>query len=203
MLEPSVLRDDVHILLGGGIGAGKSAAGRRFRILGATVAAADRIGHSVLEPGGTIAEAVAERWPPVVVGGTIDRARLAAVVFADSDALAELERMTHPEIIRRIAKLAERHRDLVVEVPVLIGPAGDWTRVLVRAPASLRRERAVARGGTGDDIDRRMERQASSDAWIKWADEIIDNTGTLDELHRRVDALWRRLKAIDDKETTE
>ncbi len=202
MPEPSVLNHDVHILLGGGIGAGKGAAGHRFGMLGATVVEADRIGHALLEPGEAVADDVARRWPSVVVEGTIDRAGLARIVFADPEALAELERMTHPSIMRRIGELAQRPGDLVVEIPVLLAPAGSWTRVLVRAPASVRRERAVARGGIPDDIDRRMERQASPDAWMNWADEIIDNAGTLDELHRQVDALWRRLKTIDTEDTS-
>jgi dephospho-CoA kinase len=202
MPDSRVLNHNLHILLGGGIGAGKGAAGHRFGMLGATVVEADRIGHALLEPGEAVADAVAQRWPGVVVGGTIDRASLARIVFADADALAELERMTHPHIVRRISELAQRHRDLVVEVPVLLAPAGNWTRVLVRAPASVRRARAVARGGIPDDIDRRMARQASRDAWMNWADEIIDNAGTLDELHQQVDALWRRLKTIDTEDTS-
>jgi len=201
MLEPNNAEAGLHILLGGGIGVGKSAASRRFSTLGATVVEADRIGHVLLERGGSAADDVAQRWPEVVVGGSVDRARLAAIVFADPEALAELERMTHPEIIRSIADLAQLHHDLVVEIPVLLEPDGDWTRVLVRAPALLRRARAIERGGTPDDVDRRMASQVSVDAWRAWADEVIDNVGTLDELNRGVDALWRRLKATDGKDT--
>ena len=201
MNEQSVLRDNVHILLGGGIGAGKSAAGRRFAMLGATVVEADRVGHALLEPGSPVADEVAQRWPQASIDDTIDRVRLAAVVFADPDALAELERLTHPHIIRRIGELAETHRSLVVEVPVQIAPRGEWTHILIQAAAPTRRDRAIARGGAPDDVDRRMNRQASSDEWVRWADETIDNTGTLAELNRQVDALWHRLTAIDHEDT--
>lgn len=202
MHEPSVPRNSVHLLLGGGIGAGKSAALRRFAALGATVVESDRLGHALLEPGSQVAEEVARRWPHATVGGAIDRARLAAVVFADPDALAELERFTHPHIIQRIRDLAAANRRLVVEVPVPITLGGGWSNLLIHVPSPTRRDRAIARGGESDDVDRRMEHQASADEWVEWADATIDNTSTLAELNRQVDALWYRLTSIDHEDTS-
>jgi dephospho-CoA kinase len=193
MRESSVVDGTVRILLGGGIGAGKSVAGRRFARLGATVVEADRIGHALLEPGGSAFEAVAERWPEVVIGGFIERGRLAAIVFSDKDSLSELEEITHPEIIRQIHDTAAIAANLVVEVPVMIDLDEEWVSVFVTAPRETRRARALARGGTPSDVDARIDRQPRQAAWMDWADEVIENDGTIEDLNRKVDVLWRRL----------
>ena len=202
MRESSVVDGTVRILLGGGIGAGKSSAGHRFARLGATVVEADRIGHALLEPGGSAYDAVTERWPEVVVGGFIERGRLAAIVFSDKDSLSELEEITHPEIIRQIQDTATVAANLVVEVPVMFDLDEEWVNVLVTAPWETRRARALARSGTPSDVDARMERQPRRAAWMDWADEVIENDGTIEDLNRKVDALWRRLIATQGGATS-
>ena len=97
----------VRIVVVGGIGAGKSTVLARFEELGAMIVETDRIGHDVLEPWGSAFSAVAERWPEVVVDAQIDRSALAAIVFNDADALAELEAISHPAIAREIARRSE------------------------------------------------------------------------------------------------
>jgi dephospho-CoA kinase len=195
MRESSVVDGTMRILLGGGIGAGKGVAGRWFARLGVTVVEADRIGHALLEPDGYAYHAVAERWPEVLVDGIIQRGSLAAIVFLDEYALAELEEITHPEIIRRIREIAATADDVVVELPVPIDLGAEWVKVLVTAHRETRRARALARGGTPSDVDARMERQPRRAAWMDWADEVIENDGTIEDLNRNVDALWRRLIA--------
>lgn len=166
---------------------------------GAVVISADAQGHAVLEAGGEAFEAVAARWPEVMEDGFISRGRLAAIVFADPDALSELESLTHPAIAGRIQRLvaAAGRRPVVLEVPVLAGPVahpdGMWHRVLVVAPAELRRSRSIERGLDPDDVERRMEAQPSAEEQRAWADEIIVNGGSLEALEAEVDALWHRL----------
>jgi len=184
----------VRILLGGGIGAGKSIAGRRFASHGFTVVEADRLGHEVLEPGGAAFDDVATRWPTVLVDGRIERSLLAAIVFSDADLLAELEAITHPHIVSRIGEIGRGLNRLVVEIPVLLDLEGDWTKVYVAAPRSVRRDRAILRGSAPVDVEHRMDRQAAQGAWTAWADEIITNDGTIDDLDRAVDTLWDRLQ---------
>lgn len=195
MNESSVVGGGVRILLGGGMGAGKSLAGRRFALLGFTVVEADRLGHEILEPGGPAFDEVSARWPAVLVEGRIDRATLAGIVFSDADLLVELEGMTHPHIVRRIGEISGRSGRLVVEVPVLLEPEGDWTKVYVAAERSVRRDRAILRGSAPHDVERRMTRQADHESWAAWADEIITNDGTIDGLDRAVDAFWHRLRS--------
>lgn len=184
----------MRILLGGGIGAGKSIAGRRFASHGFTVVEADRLGHEVLEPGGAAFDDVATRWPTVLVDGRIERSLLAAIVFSDADLLAELEAITHPHIVSRIGEIGRGLNRLVVEIPVLLDLEGDWTKVYVAAPRSVRRDRAILRGSAPVDVEHRMDRQAAQGAWTAWADEIITNDGTIDDLDRAVDTLWDRLQ---------
>jgi len=128
-----------------------------------------------------------------LVDGVIQRGRLAAIVFSDKDSLSELEEITHPEIIRQIHDTATVAGNLVVEVPVMIDLAGDWVNVLVTAPREMRRARALARGGAPSDVDARLDRQPRRAAWMEWADEVIENDSTIEDLNRKIDALWRRL----------
>jgi dephospho-CoA kinase len=133
-----------------------------------------------------------------VVDGRIDRARLAAVVFTDEEALRELEQITHPAIGARIAALVAEagDRDVVVELPVtvdLLGPG--WTRVVVDASPELRARRAEEAGwGTGD-VRRRMAVQPGREEWLAGADAVLVNDGDLASLRARVEDLWRRLGA--------
>ncbi|HHC08106.1 MAG TPA: dephospho-CoA kinase [Actinobacteria bacterium] len=186
-----------RVVLSGGIGSGKSTVAELLARRGWRVVAADRLGHEVLEPGGEAHAEVARRWPSVVVDGRIDRARLARIVFADPDALAELEALTHPAIGRRIRRLVAEAGDVpvVVEVPVLAPELVDptWTRVYVDAPEELRLARAVARGGDPDDVRRRMAAQPSASEWRRWADLVIENRGSLDDLEASVDELVAEL----------
>lgn len=181
-------------MVGGGIGAGKGLVARLFAELGFTVISADLVGHAVLEPGGVAFDDVAHRWPSVIVDGRIDRSLLAAVVFADVDELEVLEAITHPVIISAIGEqVLGAPGPVVVEVPVPL-PLGDgWHRVYVDADEELRVERAVARGGEPVDIRRRVAAQADRATWLDWADQVIVNEGTLEDLGEQVDALVDRL----------
>ena len=188
----------IRILLGGGIGSGKSVAGRRLAQLGATVIDADRLGHAVLEPNGDAFGTVSERWPSVIVADRIDRSALAEIVFADPEQLAELESLTHPAIIRRIGDIASNAGDLVIEIPLILDIAGDWTKVYIDGDDDVRLLRAVERGNSGVDVRRRMASQPSRNVWMKWSDVTIDNNGSVEDLGIQIDALWYRLRTAGD-----
>jgi dephospho-CoA kinase len=181
-------------LLGGGIGSGKSAAAAVFSELGAVLLSADRAGHAVLEPGSETAARVAERWPEVAVGGRIDRAALAEVVFADPAARAELEAITHPEIGQLLLQAVAAAGAPVVMVemalPVdLLGPGWRW--VVVDAPDELRVSRLLARGMTPEDIARRMAAQPRRGEWLSLADVVVDNGGDLAQLAAGCRLAWQ------------
>jgi dephospho-CoA kinase len=185
-----------RVLLGGGIGSGKSAAAAFFAALGAAVLSADRAGHAVLEPGGAAAAQVGARWPGVVAGGRIDRAALADLVFGDGGALAELEAITYPAIARVLtAQVAVTEaRVVVVEMPLpvdLLGPGWRW--VVVDAPDEVRMARLLARGMAPEDAARRMAAQPSRVAWLGRADLVVDNGGDLGHLEAGCRLAWEAI----------
>ena len=179
--------------LSGGIGSGKSTAALVFASLGAEVFSADHAGHAVLEPGGEAAAVVAARWPGVLREGRIDRPALAALVFADPAARAELERLTHPAIGRLLAaRVAGVDSGVVlVEMPLPVPLLGsDWRWVVVDAPDDVRLARLVARGMDPDDAARRMAAQPSRGEWLARADLVVDNAGSLEDLEAACRRAW-------------
>ena len=152
---------------------------------------ADRVGHEVLDPGGAAHDAVAARWPQVVLDGVIDRRALGRIVFADPDALAELEALTHPHIRRIVLERVEAADGLVlVEVPVPVRWLPDeWPRVVVDVPDELRVARLLGRGMDRAEVAQRMAAQPTRDEWRALADHVVDNSGSEMALAEQVDAL--------------
>ena len=184
-VPPRGATPSIRIVLGGGIGAGKSAVGDLLAHHGFEVIVADLVGHAVLEHDAAAVAAIGERWPDAVIEGEVDRARLAAIVFADRRELDALEGILHPRILDRIRlQLAETDGDVVVEIPLLHlaqrapdALGGDFLRVAVIADPQTRIARAVTRGADPDDVAARIAMQADDDAWRSWADVTIDNGG--------------------------
>ncbi|MEE8484962.1 MAG: dephospho-CoA kinase [Acidimicrobiia bacterium] len=184
-------RTAARVLLGGGIGAGKSAVAVIFERAGFLVIEADEIGRSLLAAGTPEAAAVQELWPSVVAEGVVDRAALATIVFGDASELRKLEAVTHPAIAAEIERrVAKTEKDVVVEAPLAhLEISGEWTRVAVVADSRERLARAVARGGDPDDVKRRMKSQMSTAEWMSWADVVIDNNGSWAETEAHVAAV--------------
>lgn len=183
---------DMRLVLTGGIGSGKSTAARILADLGATVIDADRIGHEILA--GPAFEAVARRWPSVVVDGLIDRGRLAEIVFSDESDLRELETITHPlireEISRKVGE-APADRPVVVEISVPVPMVeGEWTTVVVDAPDHVRWSRLLDRGMAPEAIRARMTRQPSREDWKALADVVIDNSDSESDLRCQIIGMW-------------
>jgi len=194
--ELSILEGPHRLVVGGGIGSGKSVVTGVLAERGVVVIEADAIGHQVIEPHGRAFAAVAGRWPEVVARGEIDRAALAAIVFADPGELAELEAISHPAIATEIAirAITAGAAPVAVEVPVLASIVGEgWVHVWVFAPVETRVARAVARGMEEGDVRRRVASQASATEWAAWADHVLVNEGTEAELADAIEDLIRVL----------
>ncbi len=186
--------------LTGAIAAGKSEALAALARLGAATISADSVVHALLrEP--DVRQALRERFgESVAPDGDVDRARLAAVVFADEEALAWLEALLHPRVGERIAAwhagLADDVPLAVVEVPLLfetgMEAAFDAT-VCVVASEEARRERA-ARRGTGL-LEGRAGRQLPQEEKARRATFVVENDGDLAELERRLAELLPLLAA--------
>lgn len=193
--------------LTGGIGSGKSEAARRMAAHGIPVIDADKVGHEILQNGGPARQAIAEAFGPAVCnGGAIDRARLAAVVFADPAKLEALNAITHPAIrgviAERCAALArEGYRAVIVDAALLAehGRREEWLDglILVACNARLREHRLVRdRGMAPEEARRRMAAQSDPDHKVRLADWVITNEGSLQELHEKVD---RVVEAIHER----
>jgi len=168
------------VLLGGGIGAGKTRISELFAEAGFLVISSDEVGRQVLAPGSDAVVAVESIWPDVVVGGVVDRSALAAHVFEDPSDLSRLERITHPGIEAAIRTQVEvEHGPVVIEVPI-ISMLSDtpFIRIAVVADEDVRLERAIARGGIEADVRNRMARQSTDDQWRAWARFVIENSGS-------------------------
>ena len=186
------------VLLAGGIGTGKSTAAGFLAGLGAAVISADEAAHRAIAPGGGAFETVSGRWPSTLVGGLIDRAELARIVFDDPAQLAELEGITHPVIGIDIADQvsAADARLIVVEMPLLTASIGrGWPRVVVDVPDDVRISRLMGRGMDLDDIAARIAAQPTREEWLAAADHVIDNGGTLDALAFECGAAFERFAA--------
>jgi dephospho-CoA kinase len=191
----------LRVGLTGGIGSGKSTVAQRLLDLGAVVVDADRLAREVVEPGTDGLGQIADRFGEAVIDDTaaLNRAALGTIVFADPDARADLEAITHPLIARRTAELVgQAPPDAVVvhDVPLLVekhlGPAYHLV-VVVDADEGTRVKRLMqTRGMTEDDARSRIAAQASEEQRHAAADVWLDNNGTRDAVRDAVDDLWQQ-----------
>ena len=192
--------------LTGGIGAGKSTVAELLTRKGAVVVDADEVARAVVEPGEPAFDAIVERFGPgaVAADGTLDRAALAQVAFADARSRQDLEGITHPaintEFTRRVAE-APPDKVVVLDVPLLVESTKARERpyeavIVVEAPRDLRLDRLEARGVPRSDAERRMAAQASDDDRRAVATFVVDNSGDRDDLTRQVDEVWAELERM-------
>jgi len=183
------------VLIGGGIGAGKTSVSHVFQDHGFTVVSTDEIGRDVLGEGAAAVDAVGRRWPTVVEDGIVDRGALADIVFADPAALEQLESITHPIIERRAREeIAASEVPVAVEIPVMKVFRDDpFTRIAVVADLDVRIARAVARGASREDVLQRIARQPTQGEWRAWADVIVENSGAWAHTENSVKAIIRRV----------
>ncbi|HTQ37635.1 MAG TPA: dephospho-CoA kinase [Pirellulales bacterium] len=190
----------------GGVASGKSTVAELFRQRGAVVLDADKAGHEVLRMP-AVRAAIGGRWGSAVIGadGEIDRAALARIVFAPPPdgprELAELERITHPEIRKRLKTeaeaLARQGTPLVVlDAPVML-KAG-WDKLcdalaFVDCPAEQRLARAKERGWSEAEFQRREGAQEPVEEKRRLADFVLDNSGDVSYIRTQVERRWQAL----------
>jgi dephospho-CoA kinase len=195
--------------LTGGVGSGKSTVAALLAAHGAVVVDADQVAREVVEPGTRGHTAIVERFGADVAlqpDGTLDRAGIAAIVFHDSDALADLNAIVHPLVAARSAEhIADAPRGSIVvyDVPLLVesGTLGRFPferLVVVEAEVETRVGRLIARGLDEADARARIAAQATDEQRRELADEVILNDGDREQLASAVDALWAGLSAHND-----
>ena len=187
--------------LTGGIGTGKSEVTRALAGLGASVIDADRVGHEAYRPHQGIWQEVVQAFGEGILqpDGEVDRKALGAVVFSQPDARAKLNGIMHPWMAKEIERQIDQMRHDGVEVVVLeaalLIEAG-WRRLVDELwVTTADEEEAVRRvsrrsGLTEEQVRGRMATQMPVSQKIEQADVVIDNSGDLEDLQRRVTEEW-------------
>jgi dephospho-CoA kinase len=185
--------------LTGGFGAGKTTVARLLAARGARVLDADRIVRE-LYAGGELPARIARSFGTEVLAadGSIERGRLAEIVFASDAARRELEQMVHPAVRVVIEETLDRWREegfrgiVVVEAALLVETEHAYpldALVVVTAAEGTRLRRLAARGVSPEQARRRMAAQASDEQRRARADHVVRNEGTLADLEREVEGL--------------
>jgi dephospho-CoA kinase len=188
--------------LTGGIGAGKSTVGAMLIERGAVLLDGDQIVRELQQPGAPAFAPIVERFGRGVVAadGTLDRAAVAAIVFSDPAALADLNAITHPLVLAEMQRRVDEHAGtdsvVVLDIPLLAeGGRERWNMdgvLVVDAPVEVAVERLVRRRGMAEEDARaRIANQATREQRRALADVVIDNGGTPEQLEAEVDRAWR------------
>jgi dephospho-CoA kinase len=193
-------RPPLRVALTGGIASGKTTVAGLFAALGVPVIDTDQIAREVVAPGTPGLASVVARFGAQVLDaeGRLDRARVRALVFSDAQARHDLEALLHPlirETVEQRSRTAGGEYQLIV-VPLLVetGTAGAYDRVLVvDCDPGLQRTRLQLRDGTPpEQADAILAAQASREQRLAAAHDVIENTGDLRALARRVEVLHAR-----------
>jgi dephospho-CoA kinase len=208
--------------LTGGIAAGKSVVGEMFVVLGAHLVQADRIAHSLMQPGEAVYNEVVRHFGREILNrdGSVNRAKLAEAAFGPASAaqgesvpqsrIEELNRIVHPVVIRsQDAWMQEMgrqdpHAVAIVEAALILeaGAGGHFDRlIVVTCNEEQRAVRFAARQkidleSARKEVERRMAAQLADEEKIKAADYVIDNSGTLERTREQVCVVWKDLSFL-------
>lgn len=201
MLPPP--RGVLRVGLTGGIAAGKSEVSRLLAERGAVIIDADAVAREVVAPGTPGLAQITAAFGPAVLdaGGALDRGRLGEIVFADSGLLGKLNAIVHPLVAERMLEIEHAvPPDAVVvhDVPLLaenrLSDRYDVV-VVVDVPDGVQLDRLTRLRGMPEDQARaRLAAQASRAQRLAVADIVVDNSGSLADLDRRVGGLWEELR---------
>lgn len=187
--------------LTGPIAAGKSQVAAFLAELGAEVIDADAVYRELITPPSPLLDRIAERFGPEILdaSGALDRAALGKVVFNNARELAALEGITHPVVIAEVRRrIANSQADVVVNEAIRLVESGMASDVdalwLVTAEPEVRLRRLMARNSLDETTarERLVVSQPSLPDGLLF-DEVIDNSGSLDEMRANVRRAWKRL----------
>ena len=187
--------------LTGGIGSGKTAVARCFAALGIAVVDTDEIAHELTQAGGAAIPAIREAFGAAVLraDGALDRAAMRARVFGQPEERQRLEAILHP-MIRQLALVrceAASSPYVVLAVPLLI-ESGRYRALCARilvvdCQEATQVSRVMARSGlSAEEVRAIVQVQASREARLAAADDVVDNEGAFEALAPRIAALHQR-----------
>lgn len=183
------------------MGSGKSTVARRFAELGAVIIDADQIARDVVEPGEPALAELAEAFGEGILldDGSLNRGELAKRAFVSAEKTELLNSITHPRIEQRTEEQFHAAGDAIIvfDSPLLIemgqSEAQDLV-VVVHTPVEVRLDRLVeSRGVDREDAKQRIAKQISDDKRLQFADVVLENSGTEEDLVRQVDRIWERI----------
>jgi dephospho-CoA kinase len=195
--------------LTGGLASGKSFVGRGLAELGCLLIQADALGRQVLEQGGQTYQAVVATFGKDILDldGRINRRRLAAIVFSDPVQLAKLNALVHPRVKERerdlVGKFAREHPHgiAVTEAAILVetGSYKDYDRLIV---AVCRPEQQIERsmerdGASREEVLNRLRRQMPLEDKVKYADFVIDTSGSKENTLQQVRTVYESLRNVN------
>lgn len=188
----------LKVALTGGIGSGKSAVAEMLEECGAIVLDSDQLARDVMERGTQGYEAVLAAFGDAILSdGEIDRAKLAGIVFQDEAKRKKLEGIIHPlvrDAAETVMKRVPSDSVVVNQIPLLVETNGakrfDYV-ITVSASEETRRSRLLERGLKDYEITKRMQAQVDDVARESISHTVLRNEGSLDELQRQVEELWR------------
>jgi dephospho-CoA kinase len=197
----------LRVGLTGGLATGKSFVGEALASLGCHLIRADDLGHKVLQPGGAAYDFVVREFGSDILeeSGAIDRRKLAGKVFGNPDRLAVLNRFVHPAVISLEEEWfacisAEDPRGIaIVEAAILI-ETGSYKRfdklILTTCEPEQQIERAMRRGLTREEVLARLARQMPLEKKRKYADYVIDTSGTKDNTLKQTREVYSSLRSL-------
>ena len=191
-----------RVALTGNLGSGKSTVGRMLKDLGAFVIDADEVIHSFYRKGHPVLEKVVRLLGEGILDeeGNGDRRKIAEIVFKDPEKLRKLEEITHGALYEELENIySELPEDSVVFVEAaLLIEKGTYKKydktLLVYAPYEVCKRRALKKGMSEEDFERRWKRQMSPEEKLKYADFVIDNSGSLEETRRQTEEVLEAIR---------
>lgn len=187
----------LKIGLTGGIGSGKSTVCKIFSEFGVPVIDADIIAHSLVRPGMPALEEIAKTFGKELISndGTLDRKKIRDQIFANDTERKKLENILHPAVYKEISVQVENinSKYCIISIPLLIETDASDTvdRILViDVPRELQLQRASNRDKTNkSDIKSIIDSQISREDRLAAADDIVNNDGNIENLHRQISGL--------------
>jgi dephospho-CoA kinase len=189
------------VALTGGIGSGKSMVGDMFADLGAVVVDSDLLAREVVERGSDgFDQVLAAFGDGVLKNGDLDRASLAQLIFKDANKRLQLEQITHPLIRKAFTKVieaADKNSIVINQIPLLVESKNNYRfdhTITVAAGEDVRSARLLKKGFSSQQIQQRMQAQASDSEREAISDTVITNNKSESELRDQVEKIWKLLQ---------
>ncbi len=189
----------------GGVGTGKSTVAGMLKQCGAAVVDADVIAHQAMEPKRLVWREIVRAFGREVLNQdeTVNRRRLAAVVFRDSPRRKQLEQIVHPRVLRDMKRQLHRLRRsrrlkaVVLDVPLLLEVGATQlvdALIVVTVPPDVQRARLRRKHGwTEEETQERIDAQWDLSAKVALADHVVDNSDGVDATRTQVRRIWKQL----------